>query len=117
MGWKGIERARELRKNQTPSEKMLWEVLRNRKFHNLKFRRQWPILFGTSRDFFIADFYCSEKKVIIELDGKIHLKNRKYDEFRDEIIESFRIKVIRIKNEELSNIELVKNRLELELNL
>ena len=58
--------ARELRKNFTPEEKKVWEVLKNRNFNNLKFRRQ-HVLQG-----FVVDFYCHELKLAIEIDGKIH---------------------------------------------
>jgi len=60
-----IEIARMLRKKSTKAEKILWNELRNRKFNNLKFRRQHPI--GK----YIVDFYCNEEKVIIEVDGQI----------------------------------------------
>ena len=57
-----VELSKELRQKQTEAEEILWEILRNRKFNNLKFRRQHPI--GR----YIADFYCEELKIIIELD-------------------------------------------------
>ena len=59
-----IKYARELRKKQTPEEKILWVHLRNRKFHGLKFLRQHPILLPTLNDpkqFYIADFFCDSK--------------------------------------------------------
>ena len=57
---------RHLRKESTGAEKILWFNFRNRKFLNLKIRRQHPI------ENFIADFYCDELKLIIEVDGSIH---------------------------------------------
>ncbi|WP_220429275.1 endonuclease domain-containing protein [Tenuifilum thalassicum] len=59
-----IQQARELRKNQTPQEEKLWGFLRNRKLAGLKFYRQRPIIYGYEGRylFFIADFYCPEKK-------------------------------------------------------
>ena len=60
-----INRARQLRKDMTPEEKILWQKLRNRKFKGLKFNRQHPIIYdviNNRRMFFIADFYCAEKK-------------------------------------------------------
>lgn len=89
------EFARHLRKESTPEEKIVWEMLRNRKYRNLKFRRQ-HVLEG-----FVVDFYCHEFRVAIELDGKVHLKQKEYDELRQEIIESKSIAIIRITNEEL----------------
>jgi len=67
--------AKELRKNQTGTEEMLWQKLRNRKLYGYKFLRQHPIIhsgFINKLYFFIADFYCAEKELVIELDGKIH---------------------------------------------
>jgi len=92
--------ARELRKNQTQAENILWEKLRNRRFLSIKFIRQYPIKFeieGKER-FFIADFICFEKKLIIEVDGSIHLSQKNYDQFRDLIINELGFQVIRVTN-------------------
>ncbi|QKG80624.1 endonuclease domain-containing protein [Tenuifilum thalassicum] len=99
--------ARQLRRNSTPSEMKLWEVLRNKKFEGLKFYRQRPIIYGYQGKylFFIADFYCAEKSLVIELDGEIHNFTREYDQQRDLIIQSHGLKVLRIRNDELKNIE------------
>ena len=68
------ERAREMRNNPTLAEKIFWyEMLRNENFLNLSFLRQKPLLN------YIVDFYCSRLLLIIELDGKSHLSNEKYD--------------------------------------
>jgi len=64
-----FEQARFLKKVQTEAESFLWQRLRNRKLNGFKFRRQHPI------DKYIADFYCHETKLIIEVDGEIHLNN------------------------------------------
>lgn len=64
--------ARELRKSATDSEKQLWAQLRNRKLSGYKFLRQHPIIYKDDYkglNYFIADFYCNAKKVVIELDG------------------------------------------------
>lgn len=61
-----MSRARELRKKMTPSEKTLWEYLKNKQLLGLRFRRQHPI------DIFIVDFYCHNIKLVIELDSDIH---------------------------------------------
>ncbi|MBS1555521.1 MAG: NTP transferase domain-containing protein [Bacteroidetes bacterium] len=66
--------ARELRKSQTPAEKLLWANLRNRKLEGYKFIRQHPIPFnysGEQEQFYIADFYCAEKKLVVEVDGEL----------------------------------------------
>ena len=62
--------AKKLRKEQTQPELIIWNILRQRRFFNLKFRRQVP--FGE----YIADFACYEKKIIIELDGSQHLEEK-----------------------------------------
>jgi leucyl-tRNA synthetase len=64
--------------------------------------RQHPIVYGGNKDredFFVADFYCHEKKLVIELDGGIHNEQKLYDENRDEIINELGIHVLRMKNE------------------
>jgi len=92
---KKIYAARELRRRQTESERVLWNEIRARKFEGAKFRRQ-HILKG-----FVVDFYCPLKKVAIELDGAIHLKQRGVDRERQELLECMGIKVLRFKNEDV----------------
>lgn len=65
-----FERAKGLRKNMTKTEKILWKELKNRQIFKARFRRQHPI------DIFVADFYCHENKLAIEIDGEIHQKKR-----------------------------------------
>jgi len=112
------EIARDLRRNQTEAEKLLWEELRNRKLNGCKFLRQAPLfyfVYGKKRYLFIADFYCAEKKLVIELDGKVHEFNKEYDEGREAMLVERGLKVIRFKNEELDNmqevLETIKNNL------
>lgn len=86
-----------LRKSQTEAEKLLWQVLKNRKCAGLKFRRQHP--FGR----FVLDFYCHERALAIEVDGLIH-KNRDVKERdlnRTSEPENMGIRVIRFTNEEV----------------
>lgn len=94
-----FEKARLLRKHMTSSEKILWQVLRKKRLSGLIFRRQHPV--GR----FIVDFYCHQAKLVIEVDGNIHntLQNIEYDENRTFELEIFGLKVIRFKNEEISN--------------
>ena len=102
-----IDRARSLRKNMTPEEKILLQRLRNRRFQGLKFNRQHPIVYegiNNRRLFFIADFYCAEKKLVVELDGKIHDFQKDYDERRDEILSNMGLKVLKVKNPEIKNV-------------
>ena len=91
--------ANALKKEMTEAEKFLWENLRNRKLNNLKFRRQHPI--GK----FILDFYCHEKMVAVEVDGRIHNTEemRERDEGRTYMLAEWGIKVIRFTNEEVIN--------------
>lgn len=88
--------ARKMRKEPTPEEAILWEVVRNNKL-GVKFRNQHPL--GR----YIADFYCHQKKLVIEIDGKIHdLKDViEYDKIRQQGIESIGLRVMRIRNEEI----------------
>lgn len=92
--------AKKLRKNQTASELLLWQELKNRKL-GVKFRRQMPFVFGTYK--YVADFYCFEKKLIVELDGGIHenKENMEYDKFREEIFIEAGFRVIRFNNFEV----------------
>jgi len=92
-----VKRAKQLRKTMTPAEKKLWKHLRNRQLHNLKFRRQHPI------QYYIADFYCHEVRLVIELDGGIHKRKdvKEHDENRQAEIERFDLQVLRINNEQV----------------
>ena len=113
------KRARELRSNATHSETFLWEELRNRKLCGYKFLRQHPVVYnpyGSGVKYFVADFYCDNKKTVIELDGPIHESNLEYDQFRDTEIMNLGIHILRIKNEELLDIKAVLKRIETYLN-
>jgi very-short-patch-repair endonuclease len=92
--------ARGLRKNQTDSENILWKRLKNRSFLNKKFLRQHPIIFQIEETeiFFIADFFCNEANLVIEIDGEIHSRQTEYDQNRDLIVQKLGIRVIRVKN-------------------
>ena|SRR3989344_3509252 len=96
-----LARRRELRKEQTPQEKLLWECVRNRKF-GFKFRRQYSV------GGYILDFYCPEIKLVIELDGEQHheKENLLYDQERTEYLGVLGCTVLRFKNIELKeNLE------------
>ncbi|EKE07548.1 MAG: protein of unknown function DUF559 [uncultured bacterium] len=97
------KRCRILRINQTSSEGVLWNYLRNRRFYNLKFYRQYPIkfIFDKKINYFIADFYCHEKKLIIEVDGGIHEFQKEYDNIRENVLRGLGIQIIRFRNEEV----------------
>ena len=105
--------ARNLRKNATIQERRLWNLLKNRQFHNLKFKRQQPI--GDC----IVDFICKEAKIIIGIDGGQHNEpeNIEYDKTRTEYLNNLGYKVIRFWNNEIyENIEGVVLRLKQEIN-
>lgn len=99
-----IKRAKELRRNMTSAEKILWEHLRAKRFNNLKFRRQ-QIIEG-----FIVDFYCHSLGLIIEVDGEVHNKQKEYDRDRDKILSTKDLYILRFTNQQvLENINLVLN--------
>jgi very-short-patch-repair endonuclease len=91
------DRPRRWREEQTEAEAALWELLRNRKLIRSKFRRQVPI--GR----YVADFYCHERKLVVELDGGIHSDpgQQAHDQNRDTFLLSLGLRVLRIPNEEL----------------
>lgn len=95
--------SRELRKNQTSEEKILWEHLRNRKLRNQKFVRQYPIYFecDEQKGFYVADFCCISRQLVIELDGGVHLQQQERDEFRDQICSQLGYTVLRFPNKRL----------------
>jgi len=94
------ERARKLRKETTPAERLLWNALRNSSFAGLKFRRQHPV------GFYVADFCCQQKKLIIELDGDSHDFSEQKDRARTEALNREGYQAIRFSNTDvLDNLE------------
>jgi very-short-patch-repair endonuclease len=87
--------ARDLRKRQTPAEKVLWRTLRDKRLAGLKFRRQFPI------DPFVADFCCWEIRLIVELDGGIHAEAQQAarDKERDAFLRAAGFTILRFPNE------------------
>jgi very-short-patch-repair endonuclease len=94
-----IKLSRDLRKSMTPAETEFWELVRDRRMHGLKFRRQQLI------DGFIVDFYCDTHSLCIEIDGGIHESGRQseYDKARDEFLRSRGLNIIRFNNEDVLN--------------
>ncbi|HEY0553476.1 MAG TPA: DUF559 domain-containing protein [Thermoanaerobaculia bacterium] len=86
---------RDLRKRQTPAEKVLWRTLRDRRLRGLKFRRQFPV------DPFVADFCCWEIRLIVELDGGIHAEPQQTarDRERDAFLRGSGFTILRFPNE------------------
>lgn len=99
------ETTRKLRHNQTEAEGLLWQELRNRKLFGKKFLRQHPLIFSWrgEKRFFVADFYCHEAQLIVELDGSVHVKQRKYDNARDTALEAMGVRVVRFDNDQIEN--------------
>lgn len=96
--------ARLNRQVQTEAEKILWSCLRNRNLNGFKFRRQHPI------SDFIADFFCLECNLVVEVDGEYHneREQKQYDEGRTYELNELNVKVIRFTNREvLKNIDFV----------
>ena len=92
-------RRKELRNNATPQEVVLWKHLKGSQL-GFKFRRQHSI------HFYIVDFCCPERKIIIEIDGSQHATNKEYDLERTRYLEAFGYKVIRFWNNEINaNLE------------
>lgn len=96
---------RELRKRSTSSEQLFWEEVRDRRFLGLKFYRQHPLFVDMNgrETFYVADFYCHELKLVIELDGKIHNYNKQHDKARTEVINTQSVNVVRFKNQEIEH--------------
>ena len=114
------ELVRKFRKEQTVEEQTLWQELRNRKLKGIKFLRQHAIIYENSNNdffFFVPDFYCAAYKLAVELDGKIHDYQVEHDKNREMILKGKSIKILRIKNEELKNIENVKEKIYAALNI
>jgi very-short-patch-repair endonuclease len=89
-------KAKELRKNMTEPEKILWNYLRKKQQSGMHFRRQHP--FGI----YILDFYCFEANLVIEIDGMIHLNQKDYDLERTKDLESSGLYVMRFNNSDVN---------------
>lgn len=91
-----FDRRKELRTNQTPQEEKIWWYLKDKRL-GCKFRRQHSV------GGYILDFYCKEKRLIIEIDGEIHQtpEAREYDKVRDKFFTELDYKVLRFSNGEV----------------
>ncbi len=83
--------ALQMRKNPTEAERVMWKILRKFRQSGFPFRRQHPI------EFYIADFYCHNLRLVIEVDGEI----QSHDEGRTGELERFGIKVLRFTNNQI----------------
>ncbi|WMP16886.1 endonuclease domain-containing protein [Thiothrix lacustris] len=89
--------ARDLRKNQTDAENILWAKLRRKQLCGVQFYRQKPI------GGFIVDFYCAAAKLVVELDGKHHTEESQmaYDQERTQQLEVFGLHILRFSNQSI----------------
>ena len=88
-----VAAARDFRKRQTSSERLLWDSLRNRRLLGRKFRRQARI------GHFVVDFYCPEERLVVEIDGGIHHRQRTADRDRQAVLEARALRVLRVTAE------------------
>jgi very-short-patch-repair endonuclease len=106
--------SRELRGRSTEAERILWEALRRRKLSGYKFYRQHPISYDIigAGSFFVADFYCHEAKLVVELDGSVHDSRELADVDRTAILNALGLSVVRFKNEQvMTNLQAVLSEL------
>lgn len=104
--------AAELRKNMTEAGILLWDRLKQNKFHGYRFKSQHPL------KSFIADFYCHKAKLVIEIDGEIHnsIDNKEYDKNRSHEFEGLDLCIIRFTNTDVQkNINQVLQEIEYHL--
>jgi len=92
-----MELAKSFRNAMTYHEELLWKKLKGKQICGVRFRRQHPI------SFFIADFYCHEALLVVEVDGEIHVNKTDHDDGRSAEMEKYDIKVIRFANFEIEN--------------
>jgi very-short-patch-repair endonuclease len=89
-------RARQLRRDATGPERVLWKLLRDRRLSGVKFRRQHAV--GP----YIVDFYCPSHRLVVELDGRSHDDRGLDDRRRQDYLESIAgLKVFRVGNDDV----------------
>ena len=89
-----LERAKELRCEMTPAEKLLWQEVRAKKL-GVRFRRQ-QIIAG-----FIVDFYCHKAALVVEVDGDIHDLQQEEDARREKVLREMGLTIVRFRNEDV----------------
>ena len=89
-----LERAKELRREMTPAEKLLWQEVRANKL-GVRFRRQ-QVIQG-----FIVDFYCHQAGLVVEVDGDIHDLQKEEDERREKVLSALGLRIVRFGNDEV----------------
>jgi very-short-patch-repair endonuclease len=91
------ELARQMRRNMTPEERILWQALRNDALQALHFRRQ-QVIAG-----YIVDFYCATAQLAVEVDGGSHMGRQEEDGRRDRVLAEMGIRTIRVTNDSVVN--------------
>ncbi len=89
------QHARELRSGSTLSEVLLWKYLRAKQLRGFQFNRQKPL--GK----FIADFYCKELNLAIEIDGSSHEGKEQYDADRDSELQKRGLTILHFTDQEI----------------
>ena len=89
-----LERAKELRREMTPAEKLLWKEVRANKL-GVRFRRQ-QVIQG-----FIVDFYCHQAGLVVEVDGDVHDLQKEEDERREKVLSEMGLRIVRFGNDEV----------------
>ncbi len=90
-----VMRAKELRREMTEDEKLLWRELCTNRLQGLHFRRQ-QVISG-----FIVDFYCHSARLVVEVDGGIHQEQAEYDAERDRLLHALGLRILRLTNDEV----------------
>ncbi len=100
-----LQRAKELRREMTPAEKILWQEVRAKKL-GVRFRRQ-QVIQG-----FIVDFYCHKSALVVEVDGDIHDLQKEEDERREKVLSALGLRIVRFRNDEVvRNVSTVVGRI------
>ena len=89
------DRSRQLRRDMTHPERVLWSLLRNRQLGSLKFRRQVVI------DRYVVDFICKERKLVVEVDGESHVGRAAEDAQRTRDLQAKGLQVLRVTNDDM----------------
>ncbi len=92
--------ARQLRKDMTASEKILWELVRHRRILGARFLRQYRWEYEKGKYFFF-DFYCPAIRLVLEADGEVHNTQTEYDDWRDKHTQAAGIYTLRFPNEKI----------------
>lgn len=90
-----VKAAKDLRRNMTEAERLLWAAVRGNRLDGRHFRRQQVI------DGFVVDFYCHSAGLVVEIDGPVHDGRVEYDAERSHVLEARGLRVLRLGNEDV----------------